>query len=100
MNSIYLTVLSRLYAIFRLVWALEVSILLHIFDEPGARYTWFYRHSGSRGAVNRAVRSLKHQGLIYRDEEGGYSCTRLGEKTAGILQELRRILKNMKPVRG
>jgi DNA-binding transcriptional ArsR family regulator len=88
-----------LYAIYRLIWALEVSILLRVLDEPGIRYSSFYKYSGSRGAVNRAVRSLRHQGLVYRDEEGGYRCTGLGEKTAEILGELRRTLKDMRPVR-
>ena len=88
-----------MYAIFRLVWALEVSILLHVLGEPGSRYGWFYRYSRSRGAVNRAVRSLKHQGLVYKDEEGGYRCTGLGERTAVILKDLRRTLKDMKPMR-
>lgn len=82
-----------MYAIFKLAWALEVSILIGVFRGDAFRYTHFYKYSKSRGAVNRAVRSLRHQDMIDKDEQNNYYCTKKGKKVVPILTELRSLLK-------
>jgi len=88
-----------LYAISKLVWGLEVSILIAIFEKKSFRYSHFYEFSKSRGAVNRAVKSLKIQGMILKDRKNNYRCTKRGKKTALMLKELRFILRSIKPTK-
>ena len=85
-----------MFTIFKLVWTLEVSILISILEETTLRYMHFYRHSKSRGAVNRAVRSLSAQGMIGKDLEGNYRCTERGSEVAHLLKELRFITEDVK----